>query len=170
MIHYVKCPRCDLNYIDEDKQEYCDVCLAEMRGAKLQFADLDVDDIADEEMDEEEATELCPICGVNRMRVGEKMCDSCKQQNQEYEQEAEVDPENDEEWKNYLDEDDEEDLTVDDEELAEELAEDDEENSEDDEFYEGEEEDDFDLDSDLGDDEDYDDDDDDDDDEDDDEF
>lgn len=168
MIHYVKCPRCDLNYIDEDKQEYCDVCLAEMRGAKLQFADLDVDEIVDEEMEEEEATELCPICGVNRMRVGDKMCDSCKQ-NQSYEQEEEIDPENDEEWKNYLDDDEDEDLTLDDEELAEELEADDEEDSEDDE-YDGDDEDDFDLDGDLDDDDFEGDDEDDEDDEDDDEF
>ena len=41
MVRYVKCPRCELNYIDEEKQEYCDVCLAELHGDKLQFADLD---------------------------------------------------------------------------------------------------------------------------------
>ncbi len=171
MIKYVKCPRCDLNYIDEEKQEYCDVCLAEMRGSKLQFADLDVDELVDDEMEEEEATELCPVCGINRIRAGEQMCDSCKQK-ENYEAEAEVDPENDEEWKNYLDEDDEsDDLTVDDEELAEELEGDDDSSEEDDEYYEGNEEDDFDLDGDFDDDNyDDDDDEDDDDDDDDDEF
>lgn len=93
---YVKCPRCDLNYIDPEKQEYCDVCLAELQGAKLKFADLD-----DEE---EEKTELCPVCGVNYMRFGEKMCDECKK-NSEYEADADIDPDKDEEWRNYLDED-----------------------------------------------------------------
>ena len=44
MVKYIKCPRCDLNYIDPDKQEYCDVCLAEMQGEKLKFADLEEDE------------------------------------------------------------------------------------------------------------------------------
>ena len=38
MVKYKKCPRCELNYIEEDK-DYCDVCLAEMQGGKLKFAD-----------------------------------------------------------------------------------------------------------------------------------
>ncbi len=116
MIKYIKCPRCELNYIDPEKQEYCDVCIAEMKGNKLQFADLD-----DDELDENaEKTEICPICGVNTMRYGEKMCDACKQASQ-YEDDEDVDMDTDEEWKNYLDDD--EDLTVDDETLEEELSE-----------------------------------------------
>ena len=78
MIKYIKCPRCELNYIDPEKQEYCDVCIAEMKGNKLQFADID-----DDEYDENaEKTEICPVCGVNTMRFGEKMCDACKQASQ----------------------------------------------------------------------------------------
>ena len=96
MPKYKKCPRCELNYIEEDK-DYCDVCLAEMQGAKLKFADLDEDE-------ESEKTELCPVCGENYMRPGEKMCDECKK-NSEYEEEEDIDPEKDEEWRNYLDED-----------------------------------------------------------------
>ena len=117
MVRYIKCPRCELNYIDADKQEYCDVCIAEMKGNKLQFADLE-----DEELEEEldaENTELCPVCGVNRIHYGETMCESCRRKS-EYEEEEEIDPDKDEEWKSYLD-DDMEDLTIDDEELAEEL-------------------------------------------------
>ena len=132
MVRYIKCPRCELNYIDADKQEYCDVCIAEMKGNKLQFADLE-----DEELDEAidaENTELCPVCGVNRMRFGEAMCDACRRKS-EYEEEEEVDPDKDEEWKSYLD-DDMEDLTLDDEELEEEFKEEeeDEEESEADDF------------------------------------
>lgn len=140
MVKYIKCPRCELNYIDSEKQEYCDVCIAELKGRKLQFADLDDDDF--EEIDAElESEELCPICGVNRIAAGEKMCESCKAQ-QEYEEEDEVDIENDEEWKNYLEEDDG-DLTVDEElqeEIEEEFANDDEEeySDEDDDFFESE--------------------------------
>ena len=137
MVRYVKCPRCELNYIDEETQEYCDVCLAEMHGDRLQFADLDEEEL--EELDAElEQTELCPVCGVNSIRYGEKMCESCKQENPEYDEEdEEIDIDKDEEWKNYLDEDDS-DLTVDNDTLEEELEEELEEDSEetyDDDFF-----------------------------------
>lgn len=116
MVRYIKCPRCELNYIDGDTQEYCDVCIAEMKGSRLQFADLD-DDELEEEL-ENEATELCPVCGVNRVKFGESMCEECRAKS-EYEEEEEIDPEKDEEWKNYLD-DDAEDLSIEDTELDEE--------------------------------------------------
>lgn len=161
MVRYVKCPRCELNYIDEEKQEYCDVCIAEIKGSKLQFADLDDEDY--EELDAEiEQSELCPVCGINPVRYGEKMCEACKKEN-EYDEEEEVDIEKDEEWKNYLEEDDA-DLTVDDETLQEELdAEMEEENGEDEEFFDDDpladldEDDDFDDEEDDDDDEDEDD-------------
>lgn len=116
MIKYIKCPRCELNYIDSEKQEYCDVCIAELKGNKLQFADFDdeLDDVA-------EKTEICPVCGVNPIHYGEKMCEACKQASRYDEEQEEVDIENDEEWKNYLEDD--EDLTVDDETLEQELSE-----------------------------------------------
>lgn len=133
MVRYVKCPRCELNYIDGEKQEYCDVCIAEMKGNKLQFADLDDEDY--EEIDAEvEANETCPVCGANRMRFGESMCDVCKSQN-EYVEDEDVDIDKDEEWKNYLDEE-EGDLTIDDETLQEEI--DAETEAEEDEFENGE--------------------------------
>ena len=136
MVKYVKCPRCELNYIDEEKQEYCDVCIAEIKGNKLQFADLDEEDF--EELDAElEQTELCPVCGVNRIRLGDKMCESCKAQ-QDYVEEDEVDIDSDEEWKNYLEEEDDGDLTVDEdlqEEIEEEFAEQEEEFSDEEDFF-----------------------------------
>lgn len=138
MVKYVKCPRCELNYIDSEKQEYCDVCIAEMKGNKLQFADLDEEDYEDLDAEIVEE-ELCPICGVNHVRAGEKMCEACKQQ-QDYDSEEEVDIDKDEEWKNYLEEDDG-DLTVDDEALQEEIDEefgDDEVEETDDDFFESE--------------------------------
>ncbi|MGN1104805.1 MAG: hypothetical protein ACI4QI_08050 [Candidatus Coproplasma sp.] len=164
MIRYIKCPRCELNYIDGDKQEYCDVCVAEMKGDKLEFVDLDDEELI-EEMEAEE-TELCPVCGVNLMRPGEEMCESCKQK-REYDEEPEVDPEQDEAWRDYISAD-AEDLTLDDTQLDEEFADDlDEEEDEYDESYD-DEVDDFDDDfsdlDDLDDDEDDEDDDDDDDD------
>lgn len=119
MVRYVKCPRCELNYIDEETQEYCDICIAEMRGNKLQFADLDDEEYEELEAELEQA-DICPVCGVNRMRYGEKMCEACKKES-EYDEEEEVDIDKDEEWKNYLDEEEDGDLTVDDETLKEEL-------------------------------------------------
>lgn len=163
MPKYIKCPRCELNFIIADKQEYCDVCIAEMKGSKLQFADLE-----DEELEaelENEVAELCPVCGVNNMRFGETMCEACRKQS-EYEDEVD-DEDEDEEWKSYLS-DENEDLSLDEEELAEELAEVEEE---DEEYAEDEDElfeDDFDsIDDYEGDDEDFDDEDEDDDDDDD---
>ena len=103
MVKYIKCPRCELNYIDSEKQEYCDVCLAELQGSKLKFADLDEDD-------DLEKTELCPVCGVNYMRLSDKMCDECRK-NSEYEEDEILEPDEDDEWRNYLD-DDAEDLVL----------------------------------------------------------
>ncbi|HIX46723.1 MAG TPA: zinc ribbon domain-containing protein [Candidatus Borkfalkia faecigallinarum] len=88
MPKYKKCPRCELNYIEEDK-DYCDVCLAEMQGGKLRFADLEEDE------EEVEKTELCPVCGENYMRPGEKMCDECRQNADNYAEEEDIDPEKD---------------------------------------------------------------------------
>ena len=63
MARYVICPRCELNFIDADEQEYCDVCIKEMSGEKT-FADgLDLDENVEE-------MELCPICGENYMVFG----------------------------------------------------------------------------------------------------
>ena len=66
MTKYIKCPRCDLNYIDPEKQEYCDVCLAEMQGAKLKFADLD------EEEDMEKTVESVTAADVKKAAAGLK--------------------------------------------------------------------------------------------------
>ena len=131
MARYIICPRCELNFIDADEQEYCEVCVKELTGAKT-FAD-------DFEEEIEEETELCPICGENYMRLGEKMCDECKQKS-EYEEEPTEDTENDDAWRSYLDDDDTDDLDIplsegdfDDEEEEEEEEE--EENKEDDFEY-----------------------------------
>ena len=44
---YIKCPRCDLNYILEEEQ-YCNVCKADLKmGPKLLFAN-DDEDISEE--------------------------------------------------------------------------------------------------------------------------
>ena len=69
MPKYIKCPRCDLNYIEEDK-ELCEVCLAERQGRHLRFADID-----EFGSDDSEATKLCPICGENYISLTESCCE-----------------------------------------------------------------------------------------------
>lgn len=133
MVRYIKCPRCELNYIDAEKQEYCDVCMKEMKGLPT-----DADEIEAEE--EDLPTELCPVCGENMMRPGDKMCEECRQK-EEYESE-EPDPEDDDEWRNYLDDDTDTDL---DSEIAEidETFDEEYDSEEEDEMYEAEEEEDL---------------------------
>ena len=134
MVRYIKCPRCDLNYIDGDKQAYCDVCMKEMKGIKT-----DADELEEEE--NELATELCPVCGENMMRAGETMCDECRKKAEI--EEEEPDPEEDTAWQNYLDDDiddDDADLEID-ESLEEEFAEDIDDLEEEEEFENTEEED-----------------------------
>ena len=105
MARYIICPRCELNFIDADEREYCEVCEKEMAGVAL-FEDFD-------EGDNAEQTELCPICGENYMKYGEKMCEECAAKN-EYEDdigEGDEDKEDDT-WRSYLDEDDTDDLGI----------------------------------------------------------
>ncbi len=156
MARYVICPRCELNFIDADEQEYCEVCLKEMSGEKTFTDDFD----AEENMEE---TELCPVCGENYMAFGEKMCEECKKKSDyEEDDEEEDDEKEDASWRSYLDdEDDDLDLGIPDSEF-------DEEEDEDEEEEEIEEEEDFEY-VNINDYNDFDDDDDDDDDEDDDE-
>ncbi len=143
MVRYIKCPRCELNYIDPEKQEYCDVCLKEMKG-------LATSDDIDETEDDDAATELCPVCGENMMRPGEKMCEECRKK-AEYEEE-EPDPDEDDEWREYLDDDTDADLDQEmgelDEALAEELEKEveEEEPEEEDDDYQESSDDDEDLD------------------------
>ena len=62
MAKYVKCPRCELNYM-KDGENYCDVCKAELRLINIS--------------NEEEDLELCPICGINFIKADQTMCDEC---------------------------------------------------------------------------------------------
>ncbi len=62
---FIKCPRCELNYIREEEQ-YCSVCKREMRGE-----------------DQEELVELCSVCNENPVMPGKDVCYACyKEMNQ----------------------------------------------------------------------------------------
>ena len=56
---FIKCPRCELNYIQEDEQ-YCPVCKREMKGEV-----------------KEDPFELCSICGENPAIPGKDVCLFC---------------------------------------------------------------------------------------------
>lgn len=56
---YVKCPRCELNYM-QDTERVCAVCKREMRG----------EDLHDE-------VEICIECGERPAEAGEELCSVC---------------------------------------------------------------------------------------------
>ena len=158
MANYVLCPRCELNFINADEEEFCEVCLKELSGEKTFSDDFEAEEAVEE-------TELCPICGENYMQYGEKMCEECKKK-ADYEEES-LDGDEDEEdasWRSYLDDDDEDldlgipDSEFDDEEEEEEEEEEVEEEKDDfeyvsaDEYYDMDDEDDEDDDEDDDDD------------------
>ena len=97
MAKYVLCPRCELNYM-LDGEEYCDICKAELKkGPGLLFA-------IDEE--ESETLELCPRCQSNPLKPGEEICEKCRNK---YDVEKDVaDTEDENSWKEYMDEEEEE--------------------------------------------------------------
>ena len=130
MANYILCPRCELNFIDADAQEYCEVCLKELSGEKTFTDDFEAEEAIEE-------TELCPICGENYMQYGEKMCEECKKKSA-YEEDLNEEDEDKEDasWRSYLDDDEDDiDLGIPDSEFDEE-----EEEEEEDEEVEEEEE------------------------------
>lgn len=125
MANYVLCPRCELNFIDADKEEYCEVCVKELSGKKTFTDDFEAEEALEE-------TELCPICGENYMQFGEKMCEECKKK-ADYEEEPSEEDEDTEDasWRSYLDDEDEEvDLGIPDSEFDDEEQEEEEEEEE----------------------------------------
>lgn len=55
----VKCPRCELNYIQES-EKYCKVCMRELKGEQKQ-----------------EDMELCSVCNAAPALPGKDVCLSC---------------------------------------------------------------------------------------------
>ena len=63
---FIKCPRCELNYIREEEQ-YCSVCKREMKGEV-----------------HEDPFEMCSICNENPVMPGKDVCLMCyKEMNQQ---------------------------------------------------------------------------------------
>ena len=105
MARYIICPRCELNFIDADEREYCEVCEKELAGESTY-----VEEIEDESTEE---MELCPICGEVYVKFGEKMCEECARK-REYEDDVDVEDadKEDDTWRSYLDDDDTDDLGI----------------------------------------------------------
>lgn len=159
-VQYIKCPRCELNYILK-KDKFCDVCKAEMKAGCLEENDMD-------ELDE--GLELCPICKVNYIQEGETMCATCMEEQAES-GDGDINKDEEPDWRGFVDKADDEDEELDllpvedDDEIDEELEgafakdlenEFDDEEEEDEEESSEEDDDDFDI---VDDDDDFDDDD-----------
>ena len=69
---FVLCPRCELNYIEEE-EEFCKICKAEM-GL------IDPNEVFMPEDDEVSEGKLCPICKINYIEDDEEMCLMCKRE------------------------------------------------------------------------------------------
>ena len=130
--NYVKCPRCELNYILK-KDKYCEVCKQEMKISPANTF----------ELDEEAEMEICPICKANYIQDDEIMCASCAKE-KALEDGLYNDNDNDSNWADYLDDDS--DSILDNEELGEMVSITDGEDDDNDGIDDDDEDDDFDLD------------------------
>ena len=86
---YIKCPRCELNYILEG-EDYCSVCKNEMKHHESGEEDelIDFDDM-----------ELCPVCGQNYIKEDQTMCDECrKKRKSEGDDDSEVETHQEDDW------------------------------------------------------------------------
>lgn len=96
---YVKCPRCELNYIDK-KQKLCNICKAEMNQPISFFTE--------NEEPEDSLLELCPYCKTSYITLDDEMCAKCAAKEAA---EAPVPEEEDDNWRSFLD-DETEDVSI----------------------------------------------------------
>ncbi len=92
-VMYIRCPRCELNYIPK-KEKFCSVCKKEMQvGGGDDFDDLDL--------------ELCPICKTNYIQPDMVMCQTCYNERLNDPNFREGD---DNDWEQYINRDDSDEL------------------------------------------------------------
>ena len=89
-VSYIRCPRCELNYITKE-EKYCSVCKKEMQVGGGDLVD-------------ESELEVCPICKTNYIQPDEIMCATCYA---ERANDPNYDGEEDSEWDQYINRDDE---------------------------------------------------------------
>lgn len=99
---YIRCPRCELNYILK-KDKFCNVCKQEMKALGTLGAEENLD------------MELCPICKVNYINPDEGICFSCAKERET--EDGEVKFNNDSDWNGYATHEDE-DINFEDEETG----------------------------------------------------
>lgn len=88
---YIRCPRCELNYIQK-KDKFCNVCKLEMKAV----GSLDIEDNLD--------LELCPVCKANYINPDEDMCVACAKE-RTLEEGIDADKDNDNSWDDYTNDD-----------------------------------------------------------------
>ena len=97
---YIKCPRCELNYILEE-EDYCHVCKTEMKH----FNEGEDDGL----LNSFEDMELCPVCGVNYIKEDQGMCKDCKKKKGQPDLEDGTDVKT---WSNSDEDDDDDDDSI----------------------------------------------------------
>lgn len=102
-IEYIRCPRCELNYIDS-REKLCKVCQNELQNKGHR-------ELTDEEVKE---LNLCPVCRTNYLMEDEEICSECaaeKELLENVDADLSVDREGDKEdnednWRAYVENDD----------------------------------------------------------------
>ena len=89
---YIRCPRCELNYILK-KDKFCQVCKMEMKALGTLGAEDNLD------------LELCPICKVNYINSDEDICAQCAKEKENEEGEISSNKKYDSEWGDYSNQD-----------------------------------------------------------------
>ena len=93
-VTYIRCPRCELNYITK-AEKYCSVCKQEMQVGGGNIYD-------------ESELEICPICKTNYIQPDEIMCPTCYA---ERANDPNFDGDEDKEWNEYINRDEEDMIT-----------------------------------------------------------
>ncbi len=91
---YKKCPRCELNWINE-KEELCEVCKAELgKASTISLLEDDEDEFILEDR-------ICPVCKVNYLEADEDICATCRAEQAQ----KNIDKESEEgdDWQDYVD-------------------------------------------------------------------
>ena len=85
-VEYIRCPRCELNYIKK-KDKLCSVCKAEIASLGKH--------------DELDNMQICPICKSNYINENEDMCSYCAEE-KSYEDNLGGNLDRDESWRMYV--------------------------------------------------------------------
>ena len=96
MAKYKKCPRCELNWIPVE-EELCEVCKAELgKASSISLIEDDDESSYDEER-------VCPVCKVNYLADDEDVCAECRAKQKA--EKAGNSEDEDEGWKEFVEED-----------------------------------------------------------------